>query len=295
MEIITLRRLRYFDSLVQEGHFGRAAERLHISQPALSVEIRRLEQDLGLQLFVRSRTGTRPTEAGIRMARRASALLESADRLAEEAHDIAAGAIGHVTIGFVQTMVHRSLPAAVRALSESHPRIRVELVEMGTAAQLEALKRGRIDISCGHAPSPDPADDSHLLLTEDFHACLPAGHRIRASTLSLAALSQEDFIVFGQEVSPHYFDRLVSMCLTAGFQPRITHRTSTWHTVGQLVAAGLGVALVPSGMTPTTNGVRLLPLEEAGLASTVWLVTRPSVRDPAVQVVTRALTETIGA
>jgi DNA-binding transcriptional LysR family regulator len=294
MEALTLRRLRYLSALAREGHFTRAAERLHISQPALTVEIRRLEEELGLQLFIRSRTGTRPTEAGARLVMRAESLLESADRLVEEARDIATGAVGHVRIGFVQTMVHRPLPATVRSLADTHPGIRVELVELGTGAQLEALHRGHIDIACGHAPSPDPADDSRLLLTEEFHACLPVGHGAPAGRVPLAALADEDFIVFGHDVSPHYFDRLVAMCLTAGFQPRIVHRTSTWHTVAQLVAAGLGVALVPSGTTPMTGKVRLVPLEEPGLASDVWLVTRGGVSDPAVDTVRRALVETIG-
>lgn len=295
MDVLTLRRLRYFCTLARERHFGRAAERLHISQPALSVEIRRLEEDLGLQLFIRSRTGTQPTEAGTRLARHAEVLLASAHRLAEEAHDLAAGAVGHVSIGFVQTMVHRSLPAAVRSLATTHPGVRVELVEMGTGAQLEALQYGRIDIACGHAPSPDPADESRLLLTEQFHACLPVGYPATAPHLPLAALADDDFIVFGREVSPHYFDRLVAMCVTAGFQPRIAHRTSTWHTVGQLVAARLGVALVPAGMAPMAEGVRLVPLEGSQAGSDVWLVTRAAARDPAVRVVSQALIGAIGA
>jgi DNA-binding transcriptional LysR family regulator len=291
----SLRRLRYFCALVEEGHFGRAAGALHISQPALSAEIRRLEHELGLQLFVRGRTGTRPTDAGKWLHRRAGALLESAERLTEEARDIAAGAVGHVTVGFVQTMAHRDLPAVVRSLARTHPGIRIELVEMGTAAQHEALQRGHIDIACGHAPSLDPEDDSRLLLTEEFRACLPHDHRLATGPVALSALAGEDFVVFRQDVSPHYFERVVAMCLGAGFQPRIAHRTSTWQTVGRLVAAGLGVALMPEGMTPEIENIRLVPLEGAGLTSDVWLVTRTAVRDPAVDVVTQAVVDSIGS
>lgn len=290
---LSLRRLRYFSALVEEGHFGRAAGALHISQPALSAEIRRLEHELGLQLFIRGRNGTRPTEAGTWLHRRAGVLLESAERLTVEARDIAAGAVGHVTIGFVQTMAHRGLPVVVRSLRRTHPGIRIELVEMGTADQLEALQRGRIDIACCHAPSLDPDDDSRLLLTEEFRACLHRDHALADGSVALPALAEEDFVVFRQDVSPHYFERVVAMCLGAGFQPRIAHRTSTWQTVGRLVAAGLGVALMPSGMTPEIEEIRLVPLEGVGLASDVWLVTRVAVRDAAVGVVTRAIVETI--
>jgi DNA-binding transcriptional LysR family regulator len=281
----TLRRLRYFTTLVDEGHFGRAAAALHISQPALSAEIRKLEHDLGLQLFVRSRRGTRPTDAGLWLHRRAGMLLESATRLTHEAREVAAGAVGHVIVGFVQTLAHRGLPDAVTALSTSHPGIRVELVEMSTGDQLDALQRGQIDIACGHAPSLDPEDDSRRLFSEPFLACLPRDHRLGSEPLALSQLAHEPFVVFRQDVSPHYFERVRAMCFGAGFQPRIAHRTATWQTVGQLVGAGLGVALMPAGMIPDNERIRLTALTDGDYTSEVWVVTRREVRDATVQVV----------
>lgn len=244
-----LRHLRHFEALAVELHFGRAARRLAISQPPLSLSIRQLENELGVRLFERNNRMVRLSAAGqayLPEVRRILTEIEHARRIAQRAHT---GVSGRLRIGLVASMLYRGLPQRIQAFQRAFPEIDVVLREANSAEQIEALRAGALDLGFVHAPTQPPGLQGRPYLTEPFLACLPKGHR-RASRrgFGLAALADESFVLFAREASPAYYERIVALCVRAGFEPRVSHEVRHWMTVLALVAAGMGVALVPASM-----------------------------------------------
>lgn len=264
-----LRQLRYFVAVADELHFGRAAKKLFISQPALSADIRRLEEQLGAQLLVRNSKAVALTNAGLVLQREAKWLLQQAEEARHLTLMSAHGTVGRLRIGFVNSMIYRGLPEAVQQFQREHASIDVTLLEMNTAEQVDALMRRQLDmglVHTGHFPS-----SLHVrrIAVEPFVCCLPLGHGLaRQASIRIEALADEAFILFPRHVSPHYHDRIIALCVEAGFSPRIKHEVRLWQTVVGMVEKGMGVALVPQTMTRTgTRGVAYLPLERAEVSS----------------------------
>lgn len=241
-----LRQLRYFVAVAEELHFGRAAKRLFISQPALSFDIRKFEEALGVQLFARTSKSVALTNAGgvlLREARRLLLQAAEAERLTVRS---ASGLAGRLRIGFVHSMLYRGLPGAVQRFEADYPSVEIVLSEMNTQAQVQAIQRGQIDLGYahwGHFPSEIV---STPIFSEPFVCCLPAAHALaRRSEVELAALADEPFILFPRDAAPHYHDLIIAQCVNAGFSPLIRHEARLWQTVLSMVEFGMGVALVP--------------------------------------------------
>ncbi|SDD77392.1 LysR family transcriptional regulator [Paraburkholderia lycopersici] len=244
-----LKQLRYFVAVAEELHFGRAARRLFISQPALSFDIRKFEEQLGVQLLERTNRAVALTNAG-------NVLLEEARRLLEQAEEVrciaarsAHGLAGRLRIGFVNSMLYRGLPEAVRRFEVDHPAVEVVLREMNTAEQVQALQRLQIDLGFAHWGRFPAEVRSDVLFSEPFLCCLPEGHRLaRKRRIELATLAREPFILFPRSVSPHYHDQIIATCVEAGFSPQIRHEARLWQTVVTMVEFGMGIALVPAAL-----------------------------------------------
>ena len=259
-----LRHLRYFVVLAEELHFGRAARRLAISQPPLSVAIRQLEASVAAQLFERNSKEVRLTPAGQALQVSARRLLQQAEEAAAEARDESQGSAGRLRIGFVGAMLYRGLPQALARFRAAHPAVRITLAELNSGEQMTELLHDRMDIGFVHT-SRMPAELRHvLLLSEPFVACLPAGHRLaRRRAVSLADLRDEPFVLFSRNASPDYHERILSICADAGFRPEVRHEVRHWLSVVSLVSQGLGVALVPDAMRHAAlRGAVFRPLEE---------------------------------
>ncbi|MCQ4162267.1 LysR family transcriptional regulator [Roseomonas sp. GC11] len=250
MDFRLLRRLGHFLAVAEEGHFGRAATRLGISQPPLTAQIQALESELGVRLLERTRKGARPTREG-------EALLPLARRLAEDAGAVEAVARalreGHgapVAIACVTSGLFDHLPPLVRALREARPGSAIAVREMDTVDALEALRRGEVDLALlrldrGRTPVRVlPIGEDHLV------AALPEGHALLAEPgpLPLAALAEAPLLTLPRSISPAYFDGLVAACRAAGFEPRGVREVGSAMAQLGFVASGLGVALVSSGM-----------------------------------------------
>lgn len=171
-----LRQLRYFRMVSDELHFGRAARRLNISQPPLSVQIRHLERELDVQLFHRSTRRVLLTEAGQALADRVGPLLDDIDALPELADDAALGHRGRLDVGFVSSASMSVLPPALRLFREQHERIQLDLRELTSAAQIEALHEGAIDVGLVRAAAPSIGLRIVPVLEERLVAVIPAGH-----------------------------------------------------------------------------------------------------------------------
>ncbi|GAA3989701.1 LysR substrate-binding domain-containing protein [Comamonas faecalis] len=244
-----LRLLHYFVTLAEELHFGRAAQRLHISQPPLSVAIRQLEDELQAQLFERNSRGVRLTAAGEHLLARARQLLDLSRQAAQETRDVAQGSTGHLRLGFVGSSLYRGLPQALAQLQRSHPGVRVDMLEANSAEQLQGLLQLRLDMALVHSIQPPQDIASELIVAEPFVACLPADHPLSGhSAIDLAALKNERLILFSSLVSPTYHQRIYDLCLAHGFAPEVRHEVRHWLSVIALVSLGQGVSLVPAAM-----------------------------------------------
>ncbi|MDR2990572.1 MAG: LysR family transcriptional regulator [Burkholderiaceae bacterium] len=277
-----LRHLRYFLALAEELHFGRAAQRLAISQPPLSVAIRQLEEQVGVRLFERSSKAVRLTPAGQALCESARGVLARAQEAAAEARDVAAGLAGRLRIGLVGAMLYRGLPQALCVFQTQHPTVRVSLAELNSRDQILELLRGQLDLGFIHTSRIPDELHSCLLLREPFVCCLPSGHALaRKRALSIGNLRAEPFVLFSREASPDYHQHILSICAAAGFRPEVRHEVRHWLAVVSLVSQGLGVALVPETMRRTAlRGAVFRPLEghsEASEAYGVWRAGPPNV------------------
>nr|WP_276539233.1 LysR family transcriptional regulator [Chromobacterium alkanivorans] len=282
-EDVDLRQLRYFVAVAEELHFGRAALRLHISQPPLSLTIRQLEREIGALLFERDNKTVALTAAGAVLYREARQLLRRAEEVADIAARAGRGLAGRLRLGFVSAMLSRGLPEGVRVFQRQAPEVEVELCEMNTEEQIRAVAREQIDVGLIHAGAL-PGELSRLELPrEPFLCCLPPGHPLAGGpTVRLERLRDEDFILFPRALSTHYHDRIVALCVAAGFSPRIRHEPRHWHSVTQLVEANMGVALAPASLRAAAPRAVWLPLAGAQAFSESLCIWRRQA-DPAAQ------------
>jgi DNA-binding transcriptional LysR family regulator len=283
--LMELRHLRYFSVLADELHFGRAAERLAISQPPLSVAIRQLEDAVGARLFERNSKSVRLTPAGEALRASARRLLRQAEEAALEARDVAAGSAGRLRVGFVGAMLYRGLPQALRAFQAQHPAVRILLSELNSAEQLTELLHDRLDLGFMHTARLPQDLHARLLLTEPFVACLPVDHALaKRRTVQPADLRDEALVLFARASSPDYHERILSICAQAGFLPEVRHEVRHWLAVVSLVAQGLGVALVPQAMQRSAlQGAVFRPLKGVAAQSESYGVWRPGPQNVLVE------------
>lgn len=242
-----LRQIEYFIAVAEELHFGRAAKRLQMTQPPLSQQIIQLEKELGVLLLERSKRHVELTDAGkvfLQEVRYALVQLEQAKAAAIRAH---MGIEGRLVLGFVGSASYGILPVAVRAFQEQFPHVDMVLHEMPTPMQIEAFHRKEIDIGFVRTPV-----DDHLLSFLSVHqelcvAVVPKLHPLAEHTsVSMEDLRVEQFILLERGIWPSWHDDIVAKCHQAGFSPIIRQSVKEIQTAISLVAAGLGVSIVPS-------------------------------------------------
>ncbi|MCY1292757.1 HTH-type transcriptional regulator BenM [compost metagenome] len=268
------KQLRYFVAVAEELHFGRAAARLFISQPALSFDIKKLEEQLGIQLLQRNNKSVRLTAAGQVLLEEARNLLLQVEQARRLTLRSAQGALGQLRVGFVSSMLYRGLPRAVAAFERSFPGMEVVLQEMNSAEQAQALQRGQIDIGFVHRGTLPAGIVSQLLIADPFVCCLPPGHRLAERTrIDLAELQDDAFILFPRPAAPHYHDLIIARCVAAGFSPQIRHEARLWQTIVAMVAQGMGVALLPETLCRAwCHEVRCVEIEQPGALSEIHAI-----------------------
>lgn len=267
-----LRHLRCFLAVAEELHFGRAARRLAISQPPLSLTIRQLEESIGAQLFIRNSREVRLTAAGEALVPHARMLLEQASEAAAHARAVANGVAGRLRVGFVGTMLYRGLPLLIRQFQAGHPQLQIVLRELNTQDQIVELMHDQLDIGFNHA-NPVPEEFDQLLVSsEPFCCCLPSDHPLAGTKpIALRHLAGAPFVLFSRVVSPEYHERILAICHSAGFHPDVRHEVRHWMSVVSLVAQGLGVAIVPSALAAAAlSGAVFVPLADVGVPSQSW-------------------------
>lgn len=247
---IETRHLRYFLAVAEELHVGRAAKRLHMSQPPLSRQIQQLEQRVGAALFDREGRRMSLTSAGRVFRDEAQRALDSLSRAADHARRVGRGARGIVRVGFVSTLLYGLLPSLVRDFRAAHADIELDLEELTADAQLLALAEGRIDAGFQLCPEPAPDIEPIHLFEEPLILCLPEAHAQarRRTPVPVTALREERFVMFPRHLSTGLHDRILGVAAQAGFSMQVRQQAVQMQTIVGLVSAGMGIAIVPACM-----------------------------------------------
>jgi DNA-binding transcriptional LysR family regulator len=264
------RQLRYFVAVAEELSFTRAAIRLHLSQPPLSQQIQALERDLGVQLLQRDKRNVALTEAGRVFLEEARQILAKAEEARSHVLAAAAGYSGQLRLAYtVSVSFHPALPQALLRYGQIAPNVRIQLNEMYSEPQFAALLAGQIDVGFVRDEPQHTKDARSLRLTvidrEPLLLALPSGHPLAArKSVRLAEVADDAFITQPRELAATLYDRLVKLAAKAGFKPRINQHAQQINGLLALVAAGLGLALVPATMRAVRlAGVSYVPLEDA--------------------------------
>ena len=281
-----LRHLRYFVTVAEELHFGRAAQRLHLSQPPLSMQIKALEQELGTQLLLRTQRRVELTAAGAVFLDEARDILSRVEQARSAALRAARGEVGELTVGFVTIADYNLLPQALLQFRAQSPGIRLVLREATTDVQLRDLAAERIDVGFLLSPVKDERLDLLPLLRESLMAALPERHPLARGRrpMSLQRLADSPFIMVPRHVAPGLYDDVVSFCRQAGFSPRVEQEAVQMQTIVSLVSAGLGVALIPASLRHIgRKGVAYRELREESPLTEIALAWRANDARPTLQ------------
>jgi DNA-binding transcriptional LysR family regulator len=287
---VEIRQLHYFVTVAQTRHFGRAAERLHMAQSPLSQAIRQLESQVGATLFHRTTRRVELTPAGEALLRDAERILESVEAAQARARLVGAGSTGLLRVGATGLAAFRQLPQLARIAARELPGLVLRFQpDLLTPAQERALEEDRIDLAVLRPPLRSAGLASRLITRERLVLAVAAGHRLAGDEpVHLAELRDEDFVTYG--VPDSVVDTAVAQaCLAAGFLPRRAHQAAQTAIVLTLVAAGLGVAVLPESVRALrVEGVRLAPIADP-VSIDLALAWRREDRSPAVGRLVRAL------
>lgn len=275
-----LRTLRYFVAIAEELHFGRAAERLYMTQPALSKQMRRLEDELEVQLLYRTKRIVQLTTAGKAFLPQARQILQQADQAIRIAKRAARGEIGQLHTAFTASAMQGVLPHILRTFRDRYPEIALDMTELCTLDQVEALRTERVDVGFLHPPVDAPFLDLISLPGEHLVVVLPQSHPLSPKgQFPLAALANESFILHPRYEGPVLYDQIVDLCRQAGFEPRVVHEEVKYQTRVGLVAANIGITFVPASLQHALVGVTYGELVGTALTlqlAAAWRHDRPS-------------------
>ncbi|MBU6247672.1 MAG: LysR family transcriptional regulator [Xanthomonadaceae bacterium] len=297
-----LRQLRYFVAVSEELSFTRAARRLHLSQPPLSQQIQSLEQDLGVRLLERTKRSVSLTGPGRIFLDHARQILAKVDEARTQVVAAAAGHSGQLRLAYtVSVSFHPALPRILLRYGQIAPNVRVELSELYTEPQFEALLDGRIDVGFVRDEPRRAIDARSLRMTvldrEPLLLALPSGHPLAGrASLRLDEVAHEPFVAQPREVAVTLYDRLFRLAHKAGFQPQIRRHVQQVNGMLAMVAAGLGLALVPATMrTVRLAGLAYVPVEDPDAYMLLAVASRATDSSPALAQFLAVVAETTHA
>ena len=292
-----LRHLRYFTAVAEELHFGKAAAKLHMAQPPLSQQIKQLEEELGFLLFHRAKRSVQLTAAGERFLGETRLIFQRLEQAIATGRRTSRGELGELSIGFVGSASYSVLPSILQRFRQRCPQVELTLRELTTNVQLEALRENRIDIGFVRPPIQGDGFAQQPILQESLVVALSERHRLAGkvakgkaeqditalTSLRIADLAAEDFILFPRPLAPGLYDQVIALCQQGGFSPRVVQEAVQMQTILGLVAAEIGIALVPESLRNLQRvGVVYLPLREVTPRAEIALVWREGDLSPTV-------------
>ncbi|EWY35966.1 LysR family transcriptional regulator [Skermanella stibiiresistens SB22] len=289
-----IRHLRYFVTVARERNFTRAAEKLHIAQPPLSRQIQQLEEEVGMVLFDRDSRPLRLTEAGRLLYEHAAQVLERFDDLRTMMKRFREAERPRFVIGFVASTIYAALPNLIRRFRAKTPGLDVSLVEMVSLEQIAALKEGRIDVGFGRIRLDDPAVRRDVLREERLVVALPLSHPLleREGPLNFTELAGEPLILYPRVPRPSYADQVISIFRDRGLEPNIAHEARELQTAIGLVAAEVGICIVPTSVQRLRrDDIVYRELSEQNITSPIIMSRRVNDQSPELAVMSRVIME----
>lgn len=261
-----IRHLKYFMEVVRCRSFTKAAESLHITQPTISKMVKSIEDELGVVLLNRSGKHVEPTDAGLAIMNQAQLIVNSFDSLSSDLADIVQLKKGKIRAGLPPMAGASFFPKVIGEFRRLYPNIRIELIEDGAKKIEKGIESGSLDIGVVVMPTSDELFHSFAIVRENLMLVVHPGHRLaELSSVPLGELKEEPFILFRNDFALH--DRIPAACIRAGFQPNVVFESSQWDFISEMVAADLGIAMLPETVCRNLDSRRIavVPLEPPGI------------------------------
>lgn len=272
---IELRHFRYFLAVAEELHFKKAANKLYISQPGLSRQIKQMEESLGVQLFSRNNKKVSLTPAGHFLRKEIELVLKNIDDILLRTTFIHEGKAGVIKMGYVGSAMQSVIPELLIRFNETFPNIRFSLSELDNAKQIKALLT--MDLDVGFVRLNEVPTDLNIqpIYKETFSIVLPEDHPMTSRKFrNLSQLQDESFIFFEKSYSPVYYERMMSIFEDSGFSPKISHTTVHANTIYSLVENGFGISIIPTslqiGYDRKVKFIELKNISQRAVLSLVW-------------------------
>lgn len=243
-----LRHLLYFKTVAEELHFRKAADKLFISQPPLSRQIKELEAELDLVLFERNNKRVVLTDAGLYFKKEVDTLFAKLEESKNVARQIHGAVSGQLRIGYISSTFNDHLTDTLKAMFTVFPHVKTKLYEVPSVKQVSALEEGKLDIGIIRAPVNSEKLNIHSLFTDPFVLVSPEDISHKNPTELSEYLKNKPFIFFSTDYAPYFNHQLVEICQRMGFYPEVTHETNNVHSILQLVAKNMGVSIVPASL-----------------------------------------------
>ncbi|MEX0291527.1 MAG: LysR family transcriptional regulator [Flavobacteriaceae bacterium] len=282
---LELRHYHYFLAVAEELHFRKAAEKLFISQPGLSRQIKQMEAILDTPLFIRSKKRVSLTTAGKYLKGEVEFIFNHLDLTKKQLKLIAQGSLGELRIGFLGSAMQGVIPDLLLALNKNAPGINTSLEELSNNAQINAILKDKLDIAFVRLARVPTALAIREVFEDTFSMVLPEDHSIDNTNFrGMHQFSEEQFILFSQEYSPLYYDTVMSICEDGGFTPKVSHKSVHAQTIFKLVENKLGIAIVPTalqhGFKMQVKFIELGKIKQRASLSVVW---KTDNRNPALK------------
>lgn len=279
---IELRHLKYFLAVAEELHFRKAADRLYISQPGLSRQIKQMEEELGFALFERSNKKVYLTKAGKYLQHETEMILKNLNDSFNHAQLIHEGMEGQISFGYVGSAMQNVIPDFILKIKEDHPNIHYSLKEMENPQQIDALLLKEIDLAFVRLDKVPKGLSIHPVFEDTFSLVVPKDHDLSEENFTdLSILKDEPFILFDQSYSPAYFDQVMQIFKHAGFHPVISHNTVHASTIFRLVENNLGISIVPTSLLLGYDmGIRQIELKQIPQRTVLSVAWNISNRNP---------------
>ena len=280
-----LRHLLYFQAVAEELNYRKAAERLFISQPGLSRQIKQLEELLGVQLFERDKKHVELTVAGAFLKGEVDFVVNHLESTKSQLKLIESGKVGELRIGFLGSASNQILPELLTKLNAEEPLITTSLEELSNSVQVEMLQKDKLDLGFVRLASVPEDLDIKSVFRDTFSLVVRESHPIRNQDFrSVSQFSEESFILFSSDYSNHYYEQIMGICRDAGFSPKIRHKSVHALTIFRLVENGLGVAIVPSSLQAGYDlKVRFMEIHDIPQFTELSVIWKPGNRNPALK------------
>ncbi|SHI34647.1 LysR family transcriptional regulator [Aquimarina spongiae] len=281
---LELRHFSYFLAVAEELHFRKAADRLFISQPGLSRQIKQMEEIIGAKLFVRDKRNVALTAAGIFLKKELEYIFNHIDFTVKQARLVDQGSTGEVRIGFLGSAIQTVIPDILVQANREYPNIQFSLEEMSNYMQVEAIQKDQLDLGFVRLSRVPDGLKMKTVHTDSFSLVLPKEHHLSLKTFkNIAQVAEENFILFSSDYSSLYYNKIMSICEDKGFTPKVTHKSVHAQTIFKLVESGLGVAIVPTSLQYGFNlAVKFLEIPKIPQKAELSVIYKKDNRNPAL-------------